>query len=65
MPPSLEELKVRLLNRKTESEEDFKKRIHRAEMELSYKDKFDYIVINDNLERAKNQVLDIIKNEIN
>jgi guanylate kinase len=65
MPPSLEELKVRLINRKTESEDDFKKRIHRAEMELSYKDKFDYIVVNDNLESAKKQVLEIINNEIN
>ncbi|GAB4137986.1 MAG: guanylate kinase [Ignavibacteriales bacterium] len=64
MPPSIEELKARLLNRKTESEEDFKKRIHRAEMELTFKDKFDYVVINDNLERAKNEVLEIIKKEI-
>lgn len=64
MPPSFEELKSRLFNRKTESEEDFKKRIYRAEMELSYKDKFDYVVINDNLERAKKEVLDIIKKEI-
>mgnify|MGYP005840204975 CR=1 FL=1 len=65
MPPSLEELKKRLLQRQTESHEDFLKRIHRAEMELSYKDKFDYIIVNDSLERAKNEVVEIIKNEIN
>lgn len=65
MPPSLEELKKRLLYRQTESQEDYIKRIHRAEMELSYKDKFDYIVVNDNLERAKKEVVEIIKKEIN
>jgi len=65
MPPSIEELKKRLLQRQTESEEDFLKRIHRAEMELSYNSKFDYIVVNDSLDRAKNEVLEIIRKEIN
>ena len=39
-PPSIEELKKRLFNRKTESDEDFEKRIKRAEMELNYKEKW-------------------------
>ncbi|MBN1301815.1 MAG: guanylate kinase [Melioribacteraceae bacterium] len=64
MPPSMEVLKNRLINRKTESEEDLIKRIARAEMELSYKDKFDYVVINENLESAKKEVFEIVKNVI-
>lgn len=64
MPPSLEELKQRLLNRNTETEEDFAKRIQRAEMELSLKDKFDYIVINDILEKAIAETREIFENNI-
>jgi len=63
-PPSMEELKNRLYNRNTESEEDFKKRIERAEMELNYKEKFDYNVYNYNLDDAKLEVNEIIKREL-
>jgi len=63
-PPSIEELKIRLKNRKTETDEDFKKRIERAKMELSFKDKFDYNVVNENLKDAEKQVFEIIKNEL-
>lgn len=63
-PPSMEELKNRLFNRRTESEEDFAKRIERAEMELNYRDKFDYNVYNYNLESAKSEVNGIIKKEL-
>lgn len=65
MPPSLEVLKNRLINRKTESEKDLQKRFERAEMELSYENKFDYVVNNENLNFAKQKVLEIVKNEIN
>lgn len=51
-PPSYEELVKRLRDRRTENEEDFKKRTERAKMELSLKDKFDYIIVNENLEKA-------------
>ena len=63
-PPSMEELKKRLLNRKTESDEDFKKRITRAEMELNYREKFDYNVYNYNLDDAQKEVNEIIKSEL-
>lgn len=65
MPPSIDELKRRLMNRMTETEEDLKKRIDRAEMELSLKDKFDCLVVNDRLEKAVSEVKEIIKNKIN
>ncbi len=63
-PPSIEELKKRLLNRKTESDEDFNKRITRAEMELNYRGKFDYNVYNYNLDDAQKEVNEIIKSEL-
>lgn len=63
-PPSIEELKNRLLNRKTESDEDFNKRIERARMELNYKEKFDYNVYNYNLDTANKEVEEIIKKEL-
>lgn len=59
-PPSLEDLIERLRGRKTESESDFKKRIERAKMELSHKDKFDYLVVNEKLDSAKTQLLELI-----
>ncbi len=52
VPPSHEELIKRLVNRKTENESDLKKRVERAKMELSIKDKFDYFVDNFELEKA-------------
>jgi guanylate kinase len=63
-PPSIEELKNRLINRKTETDDDLKKRIERAEMELSFKNQFDYVVYNINLEEAKKEVKKIIEKEI-
>ncbi len=61
LPPSVEELFERLKNRRTESEEDFKKRIERSKMELSYKDKFDYLIVNNNLEVAVSETKSLIK----
>jgi guanylate kinase len=65
MPPSYEELVKRLRNRKTETEEDFRKRIDRAKMELSHKDQFDYIINNENLNNAIEETKVLIKNIIN
>ncbi len=64
-PPSIDVLKERLIQRNTETEEDFKKRIDRAEMEIQYKDKFDFSVQNINLEKAIEEVKEIILNKIN
>ena len=64
-PPSFEELEKRLRQRQTESESDFIKRIDRAKMELSLKDKFDYVIenieLNTAIEEAKNLVRKILK----
>jgi guanylate kinase len=60
MPPSYQELIKRLKNRKTETEEDLNKRIERVKMELSQKDKFDYIIVNENLNKAISETLVLI-----
>ena len=60
-PPSLEELLHRLKNRQTESEEDLKKRIERATMELGLHHKFDYLVVNNDLNTAYSEFKAIIE----
>lgn len=55
-PPSLDELLIRLKKRQTENEEELKKRIERAKMELSHKDKFDYFIINNDLDTAIHEI---------
>ena len=52
MPPSIEELERRLQHRGTESTETIRKRIGRAELELSFAPQFDKVIVNDNLEKA-------------
>jgi guanylate kinase len=61
LPPSFEELVARLKNRQTENDEDIKKRIERAKMELSCKDKFDYLIENKDLEIAILNTKSLIK----
>ncbi len=51
-PPSAEVLLSRLKKRKTETEKSLKKRITRAKIELTYEDKFDTVLLNDDLEIA-------------
>ena len=51
-PPSIEELEKRLKARGTETPESLQARISKAAYELSFKDRFDHIILNDKLERA-------------
>lgn len=60
-PPSIEVLKQRLESRGTDASEVIKDRLARAEFELSYADKFDKVVVNDNLEDAQSEALSLIK----
>lgn len=62
--PSIEVLIKRLENRKTEDESTMKKRLERVEMEMKQKEFFDYIVVNDDLSKAINEVENIINNKI-
>ena len=51
-PPSLEELELRLKARGTETPESLLARLNKAAYELSFKQQFDHIILNDQLERA-------------
>ena len=62
-PPSLSELKNRIVNRGTETESDINLRMHNARKELSYIKDYDYLVVNDHLNSAINLVNEIINAE--
>ncbi|MBQ8675124.1 MAG: guanylate kinase [Bacteroidaceae bacterium] len=61
MPPSIDELRNRLVHRATDAPEVIEQRIQRAEYEISQARNFDRIVVNDDLDRAKQEVLTIVK----
>jgi len=60
MPPSLEVLKARLCGRGTDSDEVIEKRLGEALREISSSVDYDYIVVNDNLETAVDNIVSII-----
>ena len=60
-PPSVEELRRRLTGRATDAPEVIEQRIERAEFELSQAPKFDRVVINDDLEKAVEETMKIVK----
>jgi guanylate kinase len=60
-PPSLEELGRRLKGRGTERDFTIAERLSKAEWELSQAERFDHVVVNDDLERASSQVAAIIE----
>lgn len=62
-PPTFEDLKKRVINRQTDSEEQIKLRIQKALEELNEQDKFQYIVINKDLKQAAKEVEEIIIKE--
>jgi len=60
MPPSMEELERRLRNRGTEDEETIQKRLACAKEEMTYAKYYQNEVVNDTVERATQEILDII-----
>ncbi len=65
MPPSVDELEKRLINRSSEEPEKIKLRIEKAEAELKYANQFDKIIYNDSLEKAIKEAEQAVKNFIN
>jgi guanylate kinase len=63
VPPSLSELSKRIYNRGTDAVDVIKKRLSSATSELAYASKYDYLVVNDEVERATNKVSGIISTE--
>jgi guanylate kinase len=61
-PPTLEVLKERLTKRGTDSAENIKTRIDKAEEELGYKNEFDLLIMNDDLQKATNETIQAVLN---
>lgn len=61
MPPSVETLKARLIGRGTDTMEVINDRVQKAAYEMTFSDKYDKVVINDDLEQAKADIYQIVK----
>lgn len=59
-PPSVDELKRRLLSRGTETEDSLHARVSKASYELTFKQSFNHVIVNDDLEKACNQAERIV-----
>ena len=64
-PPSVDELRRRLEGRGTDSAEAIEQRLAKAAYELTFAPQFDHVVINDNLETAKQETLTLIETFLN
>lgn len=63
-PPSLQELETRLRARGTDSEEVILKRLRNAEKEMKAIDRFDHVVVNDDLDRAYGEIERIVRTHV-
>ncbi len=61
MPPSVETLKARLIGRGTDTMEVINDRVQKAAYEMTFSDKYDKVVINDDLEQAKADIYQVVK----
>lgn len=64
MPPSVAALELRLIARGTDDLETIKMRVAKAAEEISFKDQFDVIIVNDQLEHAKTEIENLLINFI-
>ncbi len=64
MPPSVEELKARLIKRGTDTPEDIDMRVEKAFSEILLADSFDRVIVNDDLDRAGIEIRSVVRNFI-
>jgi guanylate kinase len=64
-PPSVEELRRRLVGRGTDTPEAIENRLAKAEYEMTFAPQFDHIVVNDNLDAAKANTLQLVQQFLN
>ena len=64
-PPSVEELRRRLNGRGTDAPEVIEQRLAKANYELTFAPQFDHIVVNDNLEKAEQEVYKLVSDFLN
>ena len=60
-PPSIEELRKRLLARRTDSQEMVENRLAKAQYEMGFAPEFDVIIINDVLEKAQTETFNVVQ----
>ena len=63
MPPSFKELERRLRERNTDSEDVINERLLIAKEEIKYKDNYDYIVINNTVDKTVEEIINIVDRE--
>lgn len=64
LPPSMDELERRLTGRGTDSDDVIKKRLENARGEMAQKDKYNYVLINDDLEAAVKELCAVFEKEM-
>lgn len=64
MPPSLEVLEDRIRKRKTESDEMIQERLSKGKEEMTMTDNYDYIILNDKVNRAAKEISDLIERKL-
>lgn len=64
-PPSVEELEARLRSRKTDSDETIARRMEKARWELEFAPRFDYVLVNGELEAAKKEIYKVVSAFLN
>ncbi len=60
-PPSIAVLESRLRERRTESDESLRTRLDRVRLELAYETRFDVTVVNDDLDRAADETISLVR----
>jgi guanylate kinase len=60
-PPTIDILHERLISRGTDSPEMIQKRIAKADLEMTFSNQFDHIIVNDNLEKAKKETERLVR----
>ena len=63
LPPSMKELENRLGKRASENRENFKKRMSEAKKEISHYKEYDFVIVNNELQQAVDQIKLIISSE--
>ena len=61
IPPSLEALENRIRSRRTEPEDIVQQRLNKARIEMGMQDRYDHVVVNDDVERAAAEIAKIIR----
>ena len=64
MPPSIDDLRKRIEGRKTESQEIIAQRVKKGMNEIKEADKYDYVIINDEVEKAGEKIIKIIEQKL-